>query len=84
MDVTRIEIAKLELQPGDTLVVKANGRLRNEQFDMLSAYVRSRAPEGVKVLLLDEMMSVEVLRNAKAQPPTPTHPATGRTQGRMD
>jgi hypothetical protein len=62
-DVIRFEIAKLELQSGDTLVVRTELVLSLEQVTIIGPYV----PEGTKIMVLQAYirsngMSLEVLR----------------------
>ncbi len=59
-------LSVLRLQPGDSLVIRCDGRLHAEQVERLKAYVRDvlgptfTAP----ILVLDAGMTLEVLREA--------------------
>lgn len=53
MDVPMMQIAKLELKAGETLVVMVQERLNAEQREMARETVASYLPAGVRALVLD-------------------------------
>jgi hypothetical protein len=61
-DVTRFEIAKLELREGDSLVVKSDLHLSLEQRKYIEQSLRRFVPDHVKVIVLDSGLTLEVLR----------------------
>jgi len=65
-EVFRFEIARLELQDGDTLVVKHDQVLSKEQSTYIRNMVEPCVPEGVKVLVLTGGLGLEVLRKVIA------------------
>ena len=68
-EITRFEIAKLELRQGDALVVKCDEMLNQEQAKRIRATFEHYVPAGTKVIVLDRTLSLEVLqRNETADP----------------
>lgn len=63
---TQVTIARLQLQPGDTLVVSTEHRLTKAQYEQACDHIKRVLPAGVKVLLLDDKTTVSVVF---AQPP---------------
>lgn len=58
----KIEIAKLDLQPGDRLVLCVPFRLSRDQANMLrDQVVACGLPEGVKTLVLPDGIQIQVL-----------------------
>lgn len=59
------QIAKLNLQPNDTLIVRAKGRLSSSTFErlkkMLSDELKPRMPEGCKILIFDDSVDFAVI-----------------------
>lgn len=64
MKTDEFQIAKLELCPGDTLVVKFGGHLPRDHVEKLRANVAARIPDGVKILVIDERIDLSVLKAA--------------------
>lgn len=63
MDITgSFEIAKLELQAGDSLVVKIDALLSMDQTKYIAENFKRYVPDGVKVMVLGRGMSIEVLK----------------------
>jgi hypothetical protein len=60
-DITRFEIAKLELRHGDTLVVRTEQHLSKEQTAYIEAFVTPHIPDGCKVLVLGGGLQLVVL-----------------------
>ena len=62
-EFTRFEIARLELQPGDTLVIKTELVLSQEQVTYIrEIIVGPYVPEDVKIMVLSAGLTLEVLR----------------------
>lgn len=64
MEISRIEIAKLSLRPGDVLVARAAVRLSREQHQRLSRLFAGVLPDGVKTLVVDDSVDLSVLTQA--------------------
>lgn len=56
-----VQIAKLELTAGDTLVVSTDAWLHAEQVHKIKAAIQPFLPEGVKAMVLDRGMTVTKL-----------------------
>lgn len=56
------EIKVMRLLPGDTLVLRVDRALSQETAVRITKTVEPLIPEGVKVLVLDRGMSLEVVR----------------------
>lgn len=64
MEITgTFEIAKLALHEGDTLVVKTELMLSNQQCAHIRESVQQYIPAGVKVLVLAGPLSLAVLKH---------------------
>jgi hypothetical protein len=63
-DITRFEIARLELHPGDTLVVRTEQHLSKEQTGYIEGFIKPLIPEGCKVLVLGGGLRLDVLTSA--------------------
>lgn len=61
MDISEIKV--MHLQPGDTLVVRTGRALSLEQVEKIHQHLKPMVPEGVKVVVLDANIDLEVLRN---------------------
>lgn len=59
-------IDAIQLHEGDTLVLRCEQALCNEQKDYMTSWVKRLIPDGVKVLILDRGMSAGVIRKAAA------------------
>ena len=55
------DLQRVNLQPGDRLVVRLRGRATAQLAETLRAIVRDWAGEGVPVLILDDSASLEVV-----------------------
>lgn len=53
MKAITVELAKLQLAPGDSLAVTVPGRLSPEQFHCLRHYLEASLVRGVKFVILD-------------------------------
>lgn len=56
------EIKVMRLLPGDTLVLRVDRAISQEVADRITKTVEPLIPEGVKVLVLERGMSLEVVR----------------------
>lgn len=64
-DVPAYRIAKLQMQPGDILMVQTNKKLSPEMCERLIANVHACVPPGTKVLVLDgDEWQIRVVRPA--------------------
>ncbi len=61
-EAVRVEVAKLELRPGDSVIIKVPFKIRPEQVDHIWKSV-SEAMKDCRVIILDSGMSMEVLRH---------------------
>lgn len=64
-DVVRLEIAKLELKPGDTLVVRGDFQTSDE-FARMVERVRAIIPSGVSVLVTRPGVELSVVSPSDA------------------
>ena len=64
-EITRFEIAKLELTPGDIVLIKTDMVLSREQAERLQKMVDDMVPRDVKVLVLSAGVTLEVLRDKR-------------------
>lgn len=62
-----LEIAKLQLAPGDVLVVKIDRMVPSEVLDRLQSHVAVKVPDGVKVLVIDPAITLSVLTRAEIE-----------------
>lgn len=56
------EVRVLRLQPGDTLVLRSDQHLTPEVAARMQEQLKAAAPEGVKCVVLDSGLGVEVIR----------------------
>jgi hypothetical protein len=59
------EIGKLDLAPGDILVVKVDRMIPSETADRIAAHVKPKLPDGVQVLVIDPAIELSVLTRAE-------------------
>ena len=71
LEVAEYAIAKLDLRPDDTLVVKCQGTLESERSSRVHGIFRRLVPDGVRVVILDDRTDLQVLR--AEPPPTPAN-----------
>lgn len=58
-----VEIAKLQLEPGDTLVLKLDFKIKDfAQYELISAMLKRALPQGVKTMVLEEGMQLQVIK----------------------
>jgi len=55
-------VERLDLEDGDTLVVRCDAVLCCEQVEYLRVHLKPIVPDGVKTLILDRGMSLGVIR----------------------
>lgn len=67
LEVSSLSIARLELRPGDALVVKHPDRLSCSQQENLRGYLEAIAPSGVSVLVLDDGADLVVVSEASSR-----------------
>ena len=64
------EIARIAeacvVRPGDVLVLSFDHQISRDQADEISAHIRGRVPESVKVLVLGGSIHLHVLRSGEA------------------
>jgi len=63
-EVTRFEIAKLELAPGDILVVKTELILSKEQTAYIETMFKQHIPESCSVMVVGGGLDIGVLKKA--------------------
>ena len=63
MDLPEVaSAARLSLRPGDRLVLSVAQRLSDYEFESLNEQVKTWGlPDGVKIIILEQGMSLEVL-----------------------
>lgn len=67
MNVERIEIAKLKLEPGDIVVVRTKEFLSHEQSRYLHDKIKSVLPPGYRCVLLTGGLELSVLTKAEIE-----------------
>lgn len=53
-----VEITRLDMQPGETLLLKLRGDHLPEIMDRLGQYARQAVPEGCKIMVIDDHVEV--------------------------
>lgn len=66
MDAATVQIAKLELRPGDTLVLMVKTMISINAHDRMLGHLQSKVPIGAKVLILDGDVKIAVFKTAPA------------------
>lgn len=62
IEVVRVEIAKIELKRGDTLVVRVdNSRFDDETRMRMHSQIRKVLPDGVGLIITNEDVSFEMM-----------------------
>lgn len=69
LEVTRVELAKMSLAPGDTLLVRAKAPITREIVLRLQECFREAAPEGVTVVIVTNEIEVTHIPQGEALPP---------------
>lgn len=67
-EVIRVEVAKLALQPGDTLVVRCPHELKVEQGRQIAEHLKNVFP-GHKILVFPAAFSLEIVRPGEQPKP---------------
>jgi hypothetical protein len=66
-EVVRVEIAKLDAKPGDTVLLKMDlSRVPIWELEGMRETMRRYVPAGVKVLVLDDSIDVQLIKEADA------------------
>jgi hypothetical protein len=60
-DDLEFRIAKLEVKPGDVLVVKVDDHITRDRALIIQHKLQTRLPKGVKALVLDKGIDLSVL-----------------------
>lgn len=55
------DIRRLNIKSGETLVVQVNGPIRQEALGHLCDAIKGKIPEGVKLMVIDESVSLAVI-----------------------
>lgn len=61
------EIAKLQLKPGDVLVVKTDRPMSNEATDRTRKHLAGLLPQGVTTMIIDRGVNLSVLTRDEIQ-----------------
>jgi HKD family nuclease len=61
IEAITVQIAKLELKSGDTLVVSIDDFLNNDRAQMIKDHLEPMLPKGVKAMVLGRGMTVTKL-----------------------
>jgi hypothetical protein len=56
------EIARITINPGEHLIIRVNGRLPKEAHESIRKSFGGIIPEGSKVLILEDGMTIEKLK----------------------
>jgi hypothetical protein len=67
--VLRVEVAKLELQPGDVLLCQLPERASADEMQRIGAALRQLAPDGVRCAVVDGGAEFSVVRSGEMQAP---------------
>jgi len=59
------EIAKLQLQHGDVLVVKTDRPMSNEATERVRKHLAGILPQGVKTMIIDRGVDLSILTKAE-------------------
>jgi hypothetical protein len=61
-EVASIQIAKLELKPGDKIILKYPGRLSDVAFERLRVSMKPYFPDH-EIIILEENMDIQIARD---------------------
>jgi hypothetical protein len=64
-EIAHFEIAKLNLAPGDIVVVKSDLHLTKDQTNYIDAMIRQHIPEGCEVMVLGGGLDIAVLKKGE-------------------
>jgi hypothetical protein len=62
IECVRVEIAKLELQPGDTLIFKVPAHAYASAVENIARMVEPILPEGTRLLVIDDATELSVIK----------------------
>jgi len=77
LEIKAVEIAKLQLAPGDIVLLKVNEILAADQVDHLRKMMLPLLPNDVRCLVLSRGMDVSVLTKAEVERMADTGIANG-------
>lgn len=60
LNAVTVELAKLDLKPGNILAVKSTRPLNKEQYEMIASNLQQLVPEGVKIAIIDADLEFQV------------------------
>lgn len=60
LNAVTVELAKLDLKPGNILAVKSTRLLNKEQYEMIASNLQQLVPEGVKIAIIDADLEFQV------------------------
>lgn len=61
VEVLKLEVAKLCMQPGQILAIRVDRPLKSDQIDDLSRAMKALVPDGVKVAVIDRGIDMIVI-----------------------
>jgi hypothetical protein len=64
--LTKVSICKLDLHGGDFVLVQLRGDRTPEQLELMRSYFAERLPEGVHAIVMDDSVTMQVLRPVSA------------------
>lgn len=71
LEVVRFEIARLVLEPGQTLVVKTPETLTHDDLGRVAAAFKGVVPPGVDVIVIKNTVDLQILGVAPSSPAPP-------------
>lgn len=75
-------VARLEVHPGDVVVLTSPRKVAPEERELLLAGARAELPAGVRVLLLEEGVGVAILAPSQLrEPPLPSSAGASSPRG---
>lgn len=66
-DGRKFQLGRLNLQPGDRLVVKYRGHASRQTRDRIAAYFERTLPAGVVPLVIDETLDLTVITRGQLE-----------------
>lgn len=61
VDITELQVAKLDMKPGDVLIVKSPVALTKEQWEALRESFKIALPKNTRVVFLTSSLELSVL-----------------------
>ena len=59
-----LEVAKLDLQPGDVVVIRSHRKLDHDQIKLIAEQLKAVLPKDVRAAVVDSEVSLEVIKAA--------------------